>query len=175
MSEYWNRIRKHYARNTPAILKAAANDWAIDPYAWNGFIELTPIEQALWVDIRSLNAVFYPQYPVGNFFVDFANPVAKVVIECDGRAFHLDKEKDADRDAILNSMGWVVFRFTGSECVKDRDEETGEPSTVFQMVEAIVNHYGLKFKAKRKTCFSFDELIVGYANNIWEAFELGKT
>lgn len=35
---------------------------------------MTPIERWLWADIRHADAVFYPQYPVGNFFVDFANP-----------------------------------------------------------------------------------------------------
>ena len=108
------------------------SEWGVDPYAWEheGGIRMTPIEVAMWSDIRMEGAVFYPQYPVDKFFLDFANPVAKVALECDGYAFHLDKEKDAARDARLSELGWTVYRFTGRECMQDTEEgedEDGRP------------------------------------------------
>lgn len=96
----WNALREHYARHAKVIEACDRNEWAMDPYAWStGIMRMTPIEEWLWHDIRDANAVFYPQYPIGGFFVDFANPRAKVAIECDGAAFHLDKSKDEARRA----------------------------------------------------------------------------
>lgn len=119
--------KRFYESASPQILQCPSNDWAIDAYAWDGEgITMTPIESALWSDIRQLNAVFYPQYPIGKFFADFANPVAKVVLECDGAEFHQDKEKDAKRDKEMMSMGWTVYRFAGWQCKREQDDETGE-------------------------------------------------
>jgi len=69
--------------------------------------------------------VAYPQWPVGRFFVDFANPVAKVAIECDGKAFH-DVERDAKRQGEIEAMGWAVYRFTGRECNVESVIETSD-------------------------------------------------
>lgn len=142
----WNRIRAHYARITPLILAERKNEWAVDAYDWDegkGMIHLTPIESWLWADIRNANAVFYPQYPVGRFFVDFANPKAKVAIECDGAAYHLDKAKDEARDELLGRMGWVVYRAPGWLCRTEFNPETGEPGKAAQFVNRIVHHHGL--------------------------------
>ena len=93
------------------------------PYSWESTgLQMTPIEAWLWGDIRCVGSVLYPQYPVGGFFVDFGNPVAKVAVECDGHDFHLDKAKDDRRDAALRALGWTVYRFTGSECKEDTSE-----------------------------------------------------
>lgn len=112
----WNAIRAHYDEIIPEILAERRNEWAVDPYHWSGVLTMTPIEDAMWSAIREVNAIFYPQHPIAGFFVDFANPVAKVVIECDGAAYHLDKEKDAERDRVLTDMGWTVYRITGRQC-----------------------------------------------------------
>lgn len=143
----WNALREHYARFTPEILAEARNEWAIDAYAWDDgdpkMMHMTPIEAWLWADIRDANAIFYPQYPVGRFFVDFANPKAKVAIECDGAAFHLDKAKDAARDAKLAEMGWRVYRAPGWLCAKEYNHETGAPSAAGHFVRGIVANHGL--------------------------------
>ena len=141
----WKAIRAHYKSVDPMIFAEKKNEWAIDAYAWdNGMIEMTFIEKMLWSDIRLNNAVFYPQYPIGKFVVDFANPIAKVAIECDGAAYHLDKEKDAARDQELAKQGWTVYRITGAECVKDFDEESMEPSPSFKFIQRIVEEHGLR-------------------------------
>lgn len=143
----WNALRSHYGRITPLILAAPKNEWAVDPYAWDEgkrMMFMTPIEAWLWSDIRDANAVFYPQYPVGRFFVDFANPKAKVAIECDGAAYHTDKAKDAARDARLAHLGWSVYRAPGWLCAKEYDWETGKPSEAAEFVRLIVADHGLE-------------------------------
>jgi len=107
------------------IMGAPKYFYGIDPYAWDegrGIIRFTPIEQAIWNDIRTTDIVMYPQFPACGFFLDFANPRAKVAIECDGRAYH-DKEKDAARDGALAHSGWTIYRITGSDCVKNGTED----------------------------------------------------
>jgi hypothetical protein len=144
-SNDWSAVRRFYREVEPIILAGPACEWAIGAYDWEecGGIRMTPIEAWLWADIREANAIFYPQYPVGNFFVDFANPVARVAIECDGYEYHLDKAKDRDRDAILESMGWVVYRITGHDCRTESDEETGAPGKAGRFVREIAEWHRL--------------------------------
>lgn len=98
---------------------------------WAGMF--TPIESDCWSSIRGHGLPFHPQYPVGNKFVDFADPEKKIAIEADGKQFH-EKKRDAVRDAELAELGWIVFRLTGSECRKtlpswaDMMEMTGDAS-----------------------------------------------
>lgn len=109
-------LRQFYKLADKEIHDAGSEEWGIDPYEVDWLHVFTPIEYALWHDIRSAGCVFYPQYPVGRYFVDFGNPVAKVAIECDGAKWHMDKEKDAARDKKLRDAGWSVYRISGSDC-----------------------------------------------------------
>jgi very-short-patch-repair endonuclease len=59
------------------------------------------------------------QYPVtlpsGRIRLDLAYPGAKLAIELDGYAWHMDRrafERDRERDNQLRAMGWTVLRFT---------------------------------------------------------------
>lgn len=143
LSNDWQRIRAFYEWAAPIILSGPACEWAIDAYAWEecGGINMTPIETWLWSDIRSANAILYPQYPVSRFFVDFGNPVAKVAIECDGHEYHLDRGKDHDRDLELGDLGWTVYRVPGHVCATEEDEETGAPGRALQIVRAITERH----------------------------------
>lgn len=86
----------------------------------------TPIESAVWQDIRSLPMEFYPQYPVGKRFIDFADPKLKIGIECDGKAFH-SREKDVQRDLELMELGWTIYHLKGADCLtEDLDSEPKE-------------------------------------------------
>ena len=116
----WRRIRAHYDSAPPALWEVR-DEWIGDPYEWDfaAGILLTPIERSMWDKIRLENLIFYPQFPVLRYFVDFANPAARVVIECDGRAYHADEERDARRQREIEVDGWTVYRFTGSECHDD--------------------------------------------------------
>lgn len=119
MSEVLTRFgeaAKHYQKNRSAILEAGRSEWGVDPYEWECFSRMSPIESDLWACIRSVDAVFYPQYPIGRYFVDFCNPVAGVVIECDGAMWHTDSVKDAQRQEAIEREGYTVFRITGKQC-----------------------------------------------------------
>lgn len=121
----WQQIRDLYKANILEIMASHPHQYGIDPYEWDmgrNIIHMTPIERAMWSDIRTTGIVMYPQWPACGFFLDFANPVAKVAIECDGREFH-DREEDAKRDAGLASVGWKVFRMKGSDCLRDGTED----------------------------------------------------
>lgn len=126
-------IKRHYADLAPVILSGRSDEWAVGAYAWDtpsSGIRLSPIEQLLWCDIRQQNIVMYPQYPVGRYFVDFANPVAKVAIECDGAAFHVDAAKDASRQRQIEALGWTVYRISGSDCVRNEIETEDDEGRV---------------------------------------------
>ncbi len=116
----FDKIRKHYEHWGKMILEAnPARRW-VDPY-WgvDWFEYFSPIEQDTWNVIRSFGkAPLYPQYPVGNYFLDFGNPKVRVGLECDGKQWHKDKAKDYYRDAnIFNESGeWHIYRTSGSEC-----------------------------------------------------------
>lgn len=120
-SEIYNKIRQHYEYATPKILEAAKVKMWFTPYSdlvdWPKL--MTPIEFNAWQAIRCYGSFpLYPQYPVGNRFADFGNPFFKVAVECDGKDFHMDKEKDRVRDEYFKKVGWSVYRISGSDCVR---------------------------------------------------------
>lgn len=144
--------RRFYGAHRQEILSAARNEWAIDAYAWDeAGIRLSPIEQALWCDIRDLDMVMYPQWTIAGYFVDFGNPVAKVAIECDGRAFH-NPERDEQRQREIEAWGWTVYRFEGWECNKQSHKEKRdtegrirvEASDTFNRLRFIADMHGLR-------------------------------
>jgi very-short-patch-repair endonuclease len=71
-----------------------------------------------------------PQYPVkrrirGYYYLDFAIPGSLVAIECDGAAYHstpAQKARDKRRQVELESLGWTVLRFSGSQINGDIDQ-----------------------------------------------------
>lgn len=115
----FDEAAKHYKTYRTEILEAGRSEWGVDPYEWECFSEMSPIESDLWRCIRAVDAVLYPQFPVGRYFADFCNPVAGVVIECDGAMWHQDAEKDAKRQKAIEGEGFTVYRITGKQC---RDE-----------------------------------------------------
>ena len=71
---------------------------------------MSPIERNVWSDIRTCWIKMYPQYPVLWFFLDFWDPENKIGIEVDGKEFHLDKEKDAERQNKIEKLWWTIYR-----------------------------------------------------------------
>ena len=156
----WGAIKNFYAVNEKTIMESPSWDWAIPPYSWDDVTGLmTPIEDALWHDIREANAVFYPQWPVAGFFVDFANPVAKVALECDGREFHKDKAKDAARDAKLAELGWSVYRFPGWLCFTRFDDETMRVGEARKYLDEICAMHRVQRKKSVGQWRSFGQLL----------------
>ena len=115
-------VRSHYEILKRLIYEASSKHptkW-VSPYCeidWNNLF--TPIEDQTWQAIRCYGKTpLYPQYPVGNYFIDFGNPVEMVGIECDGKEWHLDKARDNNRDMDLLKMGWHIYRIPGSDCFR---------------------------------------------------------
>jgi len=140
----------------------------VDPYSLGvDFIRLfSPIEMAAWQALRCYGrAPFYPQYPVNKYFLDFGNPVIKVGIECDGKEFHKDKEKDLKRDAYLHELGWSIYRISGSDCfeivneteyTEDYNEDfvySARSKHYLNTIEGLVESLGIMY---------FDQ--IGYGN-----------
>lgn len=151
--DHWQAIRAFYALHHDAIMQSAS-EWGCDPYSWEVYagVRFTPIESALWSDIRTANLVMYPQYPVGRFFVDFGNPVAKVAIECDGAAYHVNQAKDAARDAQLRELGWSVWRITGRDCITESletEDEEGRPKIELSAASNLIRSVAEAFPSIR--------------------------
>ncbi len=132
-------IAAYYREAWRDVRASEPHRWAFDVHEVDWCRWMTPIELSLWGEIRAEGIVLYPQHPVGRFFVDFGHPHARVAIECDGSAYHLDRERDAERQAEIESYGWRVYRLTGRQCNQDAetedDPETGdavEPPTAAQ-------------------------------------------
>lgn len=113
----FNMIRKHYAQWLPEKMEMykATGETRFDPYEMDFITKLTPIENSVWIDIRSEPIQMFPQLPVLNYFLDYANPFKKVAIECDGKHWH-DPIKDAIRDNRLIDEGWTIYRIPGHKC-----------------------------------------------------------
>lgn len=63
-----------------------------------------------------------PQFIVDHYRLDFAFPDEMIAIEIDGHEFHKTREQrtnDAKRERYLQSKGWKVIRFTGTEIFGD--------------------------------------------------------
>lgn len=122
----FGQIKAFYDYLTPMIMRYRSGDnvsrW-LDPYGLDWSSMFSPIEEQTWMALRCFGKCpLYPQYPVGKYFCDFGNPCVKVAIECDGRQWHTDKEKDKRRDEEFYKLGWSVFRISGSDCFRVVDD-----------------------------------------------------
>jgi len=124
MSEYFEKlveIKKRYELRDRDFKRGGF--YMPDPYSIYDWDKIwTPIERNAWRYIRFLGLPFYPQFPVENYFIDFADPVKKIGIEIDGRAFHQNMSKDKSRQDKLESLGWRIFRIPGWMTFKDKDD-----------------------------------------------------
>ncbi len=96
----------------------------------------TKIEKMMAQELLRQNIPFVKQFDIDNKFVcDFAIPILKIVVECDGDYWHAnpeiyngkrltqDQEKNIKRDKIkdkyLKKKGWRIIRFFESDILKD--------------------------------------------------------
>jgi hypothetical protein len=116
ITDKWGFIRQVYMEHLPIIVEISKKNirGKINPYFIDWLIDFTHIEIDAWNSIRGKGVPLYPQFPLLNFFVDFANPFLKVGLELDGRDWH-NEEKDRERDQLLARYGWKIFRIKGSE------------------------------------------------------------
>lgn len=118
--DYFGAIRHNYGLYSDAVRSGLVTwTYPCDPYLIADWVRImTPIESAMWHEIRSEGLPFWPQFPVGKYMVDFADPIRKIAIECDGAAYH-DSSKDGLRDKALEQMGWTTYRIPGRDCFAD--------------------------------------------------------
>lgn len=79
----------------------------------------SPIEKKMVFELERVGFECVNQLKISTIRVDIAIPKFKMIVECDGRDYHLDKEKDRIRDQICSKYGWEVVRFTGTEIFMD--------------------------------------------------------
>lgn len=122
-AELRKRIRKTYKEFLPVFLREQhIHGGKVDPYIFDFEIPMTPIESNVWGDIRYLGLPFFMQVPAGPYFIDFADPIKKIGIEVDGKKWHVDIEKDAERESHLTELGWVIIRIPGHMTFKNRED-----------------------------------------------------
>jgi very-short-patch-repair endonuclease len=130
-------IRAAYNYYLPSILAAARTGHSINPniVTW----EFSPIEDNAWGQIRALGLPFYPQFPILDYFADFADPLRKIAIELDGKKFH-DKKRDDIRDSRLHKEGWKIYRITGRIASRYLEDVFSE-DIVYEIKEAVGSEY----------------------------------
>lgn len=84
---------------------------------------LTDIESIMQTALVARGIFFVSQYPIHRkygYVADFYLPEDKIIIECDGEAWHkVGNSHDQKRDAVLNKKGFKIFRFRGNEIKED--------------------------------------------------------
>jgi very-short-patch-repair endonuclease len=124
------RIREIYRTSMSSII---SNYPHCDPYLVDWSEIFTPIESNVWSDIRDLGLPMYPQFPVGPYFLDFADPVKKLGIEVDGQRYHQNQERENAREQALKQQGWTIIRIEGRDTYKKPDEEMMEYAGMLPM------------------------------------------
>ena len=79
---------------------------------------MTKEERHLWYDcLKQLPVTVHRQKVLGKYIVDFYIASANLVIELDGSQHYEDanKEKDAERDGYLESLGCSVVRYSNAD------------------------------------------------------------
>jgi very-short-patch-repair endonuclease len=84
----------------------------------------TQAESQLWNRLRARRMEgikFRRQQPIENLIVDFVSFEKRIVIEIDGGQHAMVKDKDNERDALLDENGFTVLRFWNNEVLQNID------------------------------------------------------
>lgn len=120
MLSYSDRLKIKHQYEAARPWEREVDPYSIWPYDW--LMHMTPIERNVWSDIRYYGLKFYPQYPIDRYFVDFADPMNKIVIEADGKDWHSTEEQqesDLERQRKIESIGYLVLRVKGKHTFLD--------------------------------------------------------
>ncbi len=85
---------------------------------------MTDAEQKLWIQLRAgrfAGFKFKRQAPIGHYVVDFVAPLAKLIVEVDGSQHAEDAERDAQRTAFLESLGYRVLRYWNNDVLRETE------------------------------------------------------
>lgn len=77
-------------------------------------------EKVAYDYLTRYNVVFEHNKKIDKYYPDFV--IGKLIIEIDGTQWH-DKEKDKNRDAVLEAHGYQVFRIDSNENIEGRIKE----------------------------------------------------
>ena len=68
-------------------------------------------------ELDKLEIIYEREFHIGKYFIDFLIESRKIAIEIDGQQHKLDERKKIDRekDKLLNSLGYKVFRISYPE------------------------------------------------------------
>jgi len=105
-------------------------DWQPSPELWQKLKPLarqmrkepTAAEAKLWQRLRKeqiRGVKFRRQFAIDRFITDFCSPQIRLIIEVDGPTHQYSQEEDAIRQAFLESLGFVVVRFTNLDVLND--------------------------------------------------------
>ncbi|HEY3415064.1 MAG TPA: endonuclease domain-containing protein [Armatimonadota bacterium] len=78
----------------------------------------TSAEAVLWQNVRSNQCAglhFRRQQVIDGFIADFYCHTAGLVVEVDGPIHETQRDSDAQRDAVMESRGLLVLRFTNED------------------------------------------------------------
>ena len=81
----------------------------------------TDAEAVIWRQLRAHRFArhkFKRQQPIGNYILDFVCFEAKVIVEVDGGQ-HNGSSADKERDAWLESQGFIVLRFWNNDVMQN--------------------------------------------------------
>ena len=106
-------------------------------------------EAALWAELKRQGLHFYPHYPVGRFFADFAHPRAKLAIDCGGSAFRRDWAEDSERRAHLLNRGWTSWSISTHDCLSQPEaaEESGLAQFGWRVRQFVEQRRALEMQA----------------------------
>lgn len=110
--EQRKEIMRCYELLMPYILERKSN--YINPYILDWQSYLNTNEFSVFAACRCIGVSFYPQFSVGKYCLDFANPYYRIGIEVDSNTYHT-YEKDLKRDTELRKLGWKIYHLTSSE------------------------------------------------------------
>lgn len=105
-------------------------DWQPSPELWQKLKPLarqmrkepTAAEAKLWQRLRKeqiRGVKFRRQFAIDRFITDFCSPQIRLIIEVDGPTHQYSQEEDAIRQVFLESLGFVVVRFTNLAVLND--------------------------------------------------------
>ncbi|HYW10047.1 MAG TPA: DUF559 domain-containing protein [Longimicrobium sp.] len=84
--------------------------------------ESTPAEAMLWEGLRARRLSgfhFRRQHAIGRFVLDFYCAAKRVCVEVDGSIHETQRERDAERDAVLASYSIEVLRIPNEDVLSN--------------------------------------------------------
>ena len=118
----------------------------------------SPIEEMLYQELIRKGFFPIPQLKVGKYRIDLAFPNKMIAIECDGKEWHEryeQKEHDNKKDECLKSLGWRVYRITGSD--------------IYEYSSSIAEIVG--YREKPRIPMKIDLFEIDYENDTFEEIE----